>query len=114
LVDVDRPYVVPKAEVLATLANGRPKRSFQNKNTVLLALAIALLELYFGVSVENHRDLEKQPPGTFNPWMLCAMAYEWADEEQENLSAAFSGAVSKSNIFASTPQSGMHLSYTHF
>ena len=24
------------------------------------------------------------------------MAYEWAEEEQENLSAAFSGAVSKS------------------
>jgi hypothetical protein len=114
LVDVDRPYVVPKIDGLTALTNGRPKRSFQNKNTVLLALAVALLELYFGVSAENHRELEKQPPGAFNPWMLCAMAYEWADEEQENLSAAFSGAVSKSNIFASTPQSGMHLSYTHF
>ncbi|KAF2446129.1 hypothetical protein P171DRAFT_483499 [Karstenula rhodostoma CBS 690.94] len=93
LVDVDRPYVAPKVEALAALTNGRPKRSFQNKNTVLLALAVALLELYFGVSAENHRDLEKQPVGAFNPWMLCAMAYEWADEEQENLSAAFSGAV---------------------
>ncbi|OAG05678.1 uncharacterized protein CC84DRAFT_1186852 [Paraphaeosphaeria sporulosa] len=92
LVDIDRPYVVPKIEVLATLTS-RPKRSFQNKNTVLLALAVALLELYFGVSAENHRNLETQPAGAFNPWMLCAMAYEWADEEQENLSAAFSGAV---------------------
>lgn len=97
LVDVDRPYVAPKIEALAALTNGRPKRSFQNKNTVLLALAVALLELYFGVSAENHRDLEAQPAGAFNPWMLCAMAYEWADEEQENLSAAFSGAVSKSD-----------------
>ncbi|KAJ4353860.1 uncharacterized protein N0V89_005590 [Didymosphaeria variabile] len=93
LVDVDRPYVAPQAETLTAFANSRPKKSFQNKNTILLALAVALLELYFGVSAENHRDVEKQPAGAFNPWMLCAMAYEWADEEQDNLSAAFSSAV---------------------
>ncbi|KAJ4303063.1 hypothetical protein N0V90_001954 [Kalmusia sp. IMI 367209] len=95
LVDIDRPYVAPKDGEMTVLTNGRPKsRVFQNKNTVLLALAIALLELYFGVSAENHREIEKQSAGaTFNPWTLCAMAYEWADEEQENLSAAFSGAV---------------------
>lgn len=96
LVDIDRPYVAPKVGILAALTNGRSRRGFQNKNTVLLALAVALLELYFGVSAENHRDMEKQPAGAFNPWVLCAVVYEWADEEQENLSAAFSGAVSES------------------
>ena len=97
LVDIDRPYIAPKDREMTSLTNGRPKsRGFQNKNTVLLALAVALLELYFGVSAENHREMEKQSEGaTSNPWTLCAMAYEWADEEQENLSAAVSGAVSE-------------------
>ncbi|PVI03473.1 hypothetical protein DM02DRAFT_587868 [Periconia macrospinosa] len=97
LLDIDHPYVAPKQpELPKTLTNGAASkpRSFQNKNTVLLALAVALLELYFGISAEKHCGLE-QPDGAFtsNPWSLCAMAYEWADEEQENLSAAFSTAV---------------------
>lgn len=91
--DVDRPYVAPLlAEISKAAINGHKPRGFQNKNTVLLALAVVLLELYFGVSAEKHRELE-HGDGVFNPWTLCAMAYEWADEEQENLSAAFSTAV---------------------
>lgn len=97
LVDIDRPYVGSKAELRTAVNNAGAKRGFQNKNTVLLALAVALLELYFGVSAENRQGLEEQPVGAFNPWMRCAMVYQWADEEQENLSAAFSGAVSKSS-----------------
>src|SRR5690242_18967781 len=62
-------------------------------NAVLLALAIAHLGLYFGVSAEKYRELEEQPAGASNQWALCAMAYEWADEEQEDLSAAISSAV---------------------
>ncbi|KAF1971802.1 hypothetical protein BU23DRAFT_173135 [Bimuria novae-zelandiae CBS 107.79] len=91
-VDIDRPYVVPKPREVVSLTNGRPKRSIQNKNTILLALAAALLELYFGVSAER-REPGEQPAGAFNAWALCQIIYEWADEEQENLSAAFSGAI---------------------
>lgn len=93
LVDIDHPYVAATTKSSVALANGRPKRGFQHKNAVLLALAIALLELYFGVRAEKHRDLEEQEAGGSTPWALCAMAYEWADEEQEDLSAAFSDAV---------------------
>lgn len=97
LLDIDHPYVAPKStEKSKSLTNGASGkvRGFQNKNTILLALAVALLELYFGISAEKHCELE-QPEGTYNanPWTMCAMAYEWADEEQENLSAAFSTAV---------------------
>lgn len=92
-VDINHPYVASRAKDSVALTNGRPRRGFQNKNAVLLALAIALLELYFGVSAEKYRELEEQPAGASNPWALCAMAYEWADEEQEDLSAAFSSAV---------------------
>lgn len=96
-VDIDSPYVVPKsAEVIKAAVNGQKPRGFQNKNTILLALAIALLELYFGESAEKHQELEHGSANgspTFNPWTLCAMAHEWASEEQENLSAAFSTAV---------------------
>lgn len=97
LVDVEHPYVVPfQPSESKTLGGGREKpRGFQNKNMVLLALAVALLELYFGVTAEKYREREDgQSEPAANPWTLCAMAYEWADEEQENLSAAFSTAVS--------------------
>lgn len=96
LIDIDHPYVAPKlAEVSGVKSNGHTCHRFHNKNTILLALAVALLELYFGISAEKHRELESRfTEGQVNPWTLCAMAYEWADEEQENLSAAFSTAVS--------------------
>jgi hypothetical protein len=96
LVDVDHPYVEPSppTDSMTAIKGGAKPRRFQNKNTVLLALAIALLELYFGVSAEKHREMEHDGNVfTANPWTLCAMAYEWADKEQDNLSAAFSAAV---------------------
>ncbi|CAI6333356.1 unnamed protein product [Periconia digitata] len=95
LLDIDRPYISPTDAVKAlTNCTGPKTRGFKNKNTVLLALAVALLELYFGISAEKHCELEQADGNpTSNPWTLCAMAYEWADEEQENLSAAFSTAV---------------------
>jgi hypothetical protein len=94
-VDIDHPYVAPsQLEKSNTVNRGGHPRGFQNKNTVLLALAVALLELYFGVSVQKHHELEHEGGAfTANPWTLCALAYEWADQEQENLSAAFSTAV---------------------
>ncbi|KAF2638986.1 hypothetical protein P280DRAFT_403639 [Massarina eburnea CBS 473.64] len=97
LLNVDHPYVAPKQVLISkALTQGQnPKPlGFQNKNTILLALAVALLELYFGVSAEKHRELKHGEPFTSSPWGLCAMVYDWADEEQENMSAAFSTAVS--------------------
>lgn len=97
LIDIEHPYVTSKLVELSkdALASQKP-RAFHNKNTVLLALAVALLELYFGVSAEKHQEFEHghtNQPFPPNPWMLCAMAYEWTEVERENLSAAFLSAV---------------------
>ncbi|KAF2715052.1 hypothetical protein K504DRAFT_365978 [Pleomassaria siparia CBS 279.74] len=97
LIDIEHPYVTSRLNELSKDVLVSPKpRGFHNKNMVLLALAVALLELYFGVSVEKHQELEHgetKQPSDLNPWNLCAMAYEWTDGERENLSAAFLGAI---------------------
>jgi hypothetical protein len=96
-IDVDRPHVSPALVALSKgLPNGKKTRGFHNKNTVLLALAIALLELYFGTSAEKYQEDElgaSDPSLHQNPWMLCSMAHTWAEETQEDLSAAFLSAV---------------------
>jgi hypothetical protein len=96
-VDVDRPHVAPTLDKLSKgLPNGQKVRGFHNKNTVLLALAVALLELYFGTSAEKYQENElgaSDPSLHQNPWMLCSMAHTWAEESQEDLSAAFLSAV---------------------
>jgi hypothetical protein len=96
-IDIDRPYVAPViVEVTKGLPNGQKTRSFHNKNTVLLALAVALLELYFGTTAERYQEDElgsTDPSLHNNPWILCSMAHTWAEECQEDLSAAFLSAV---------------------
>jgi hypothetical protein len=96
-VNIDRPHVAPAlVELPKGIPNGRKARGFHNKNTVLLALAIALLELYFGTSAEKYQENElgaTDPSLHQNPWMLCSMAHTWAEESQEDLSAAFLSAV---------------------
>lgn len=98
-IDIDHPFVSPVViEDTKAITNGHgPKtRKIQNKNTVLLALAVALLELYFGITAEQH---ERDEHGVTDPmihqnvWTLCAMAHDWAEEAQEDLSAAFLNAV---------------------
>ncbi|ORY09924.1 hypothetical protein BCR34DRAFT_486580 [Clohesyomyces aquaticus] len=97
LVDIEHPYIMPQLAQLPKDSFLKQKtRVFQNKNTALLALAIALLELYFGESAEKHQEAEGDAAERNvnpNPWTLCAMAYEWTESEQENLSAAFLSAV---------------------
>ena len=96
-VDIERPYVVPALIELSKGLSKPPKgRGFQNKNTVLLALAVTLLELYFGMTAEKYQELEHGEVGMSfqsNPWMLCSMAHTWAEEAQEDLSAAFLNAI---------------------
>lgn len=99
LIDIEHPYIAPKlVEDAKQLQSEFKPRVFQNKNTILLALAIALLELYFGIPAEQCQAREyaagNDGPIGNNPWQLCAIAFEWAQSEQENLSAAFSNAVS--------------------
>jgi hypothetical protein len=96
-IDIERPYVAPKqVELSAVMSNGHKPRGFHNKNSVLLALAIALLELYFGTTAEKYQESEhgaSDPSFHQNPWLLCSMAHEWTEDCQEDLSAAFLSAV---------------------
>lgn len=97
LIDFERPYVMPAVlELVKGAPNGQTIRGFHNKNTVLLALAIALLELYFGTTAEKYQEDElgaSDPSLHQNPWLLCHMVHTWAEESQEDLSAAFLSAV---------------------
>ncbi|KAF2750320.1 hypothetical protein M011DRAFT_474775 [Sporormia fimetaria CBS 119925] len=110
LVDIDRPYVASKlAEQTADLKTPPKTRGFQNKNTILLALAVTLLELYFGMSAEQRQAADGTHGELVNgdPWQLCALAYDWAETEQENLSAAFSSAVNHCLRSFSDPSSSL-------
>ncbi|OCK75824.1 hypothetical protein K432DRAFT_161307 [Lepidopterella palustris CBS 459.81] len=95
-IDIEHPYVTQR---LIAAQNGisncvETGRTFHNKNTILLALAVTLLELYFGISAEKYQEAElSTSTGMSNPWTICAMAYEWAENEKENLSAAFLAAI---------------------
>ncbi|KZM21838.1 uncharacterized protein EKO05_0003128 [Ascochyta rabiei] len=97
LLDIEHPYLAPTAiEPVDSVTVKTKALTFQNKNTVLLALAVTLLELYFGTTAEKYQETEH---GTCNPtlhqnsWLLCAMAHQWAEESQDELSAAFLNAV---------------------
>jgi hypothetical protein len=108
-IDIDHPYVSSKPTEPSNGSRGSTKsRGFQNKNTVLLALAVALLELYFGIpACKAVEDAVPDGPIDSNPWQLCAIAYEWAETEQENLSAAFSNAVNHCLRCFSDPSSSL-------
>lgn len=97
LVDTEHPYLAPAVvEPSSSLALASRSFNMQNKNTVLLALAVTLLELYFGTTAEKHQQTEHgahDPALHQNPWMLCAMAHQWTEESQDELSAAFLSAV---------------------
>ncbi|KAF2999365.1 hypothetical protein E8E13_006153 [Curvularia kusanoi] len=97
VIDTERPYLGPViVEPLNSLTPATKSLSMQNKNTVLLALAVALLELYFGTTAESYQESEHgacDPALHQNPWMLCAMAHQWTEESQDELSAAFLSAV---------------------
>lgn len=97
LIDIEHPYLAPAAlEPVDSLSVKTKAISFQNKNTVLLALAVTLLELYFGTTAEKYQEAEHgtcDPALYQNSWLLCAMAHQWAEESQDELSAAFLSAV---------------------
>lgn len=96
-IDIEHPYLAPIAlEPVDNLTFKKKALNFQNKNTVLLALAVILLELYFGTTAEKYQEMEHgacDPALHENSWLLCAMAHQWAEESQDELSAAFLSAV---------------------
>ncbi|EUC38075.1 hypothetical protein COCCADRAFT_83960 [Bipolaris zeicola 26-R-13] len=96
-INIERPYLAP-AVVEAANGTARNMQPGGFRNTVLIALAVALLELYFGVTAEKYQesgtddevgDLSKQP----GPWKLWALARNWTFNESGNLSAAFQNAI---------------------
>jgi hypothetical protein len=96
-IDIEHPYVAPISTETVDQVSVKPK-AFRppNKNSALLALAIALLELYFGMTVEKYQQIEYgscDPTIYQNPVLLFGMALQWAEEAQEDLSAAFLSAV---------------------
>jgi hypothetical protein len=96
-IDFERPYVAPKLlELSKSVSNSTKVKG--PKNTVLGALAIALLELYFGTTAEKYQASEAEdgvadPEVLRNPWTLHAFAHTWVDTETDNLSAAFLNAI---------------------
>ncbi|KAH6622380.1 hypothetical protein C7974DRAFT_415030 [Boeremia exigua] len=96
-IDIEHPYLTPvTTDPVDSLTTKTKALSYHNKNTVLLALAVALLELYFGTTAEKYQETEHgicDPTLHQNTWSLCAMAHQWAAESQDELSAAFRGAV---------------------
>ncbi|KAL6708129.1 hypothetical protein ACN47E_003313 [Coniothyrium glycines] len=110
-IDFEHPYVVSKSVELLKPLTSTKARGFQNKNSVLLALAITLLELYFGTTADQYQESEHgtiDPSYHQNPWMLCSMAHEWAEDCQEDLSAAFLSAVRHCLRCFSDPGASLH------
>ncbi|KAF1986003.1 hypothetical protein K402DRAFT_421580 [Aulographum hederae CBS 113979] len=93
-IDIEHPYISP----ISRTTDAKPESeygpppaytTYSNKNTVLLALGIMLLELYFG---HTNEALEKAD-GATDPLMMWATAHQWASTEKENLPAAFLDAI---------------------
>ncbi|EDU40467.1 predicted protein [Pyrenophora tritici-repentis Pt-1C-BFP] len=96
-VDIERPYLCPMMDECSKGAPNSPNAG-ASINKVLSALAISLLELYFGTTAEKYRMLEIEgdvadPCTDQDPLKLCVLAYTWMYNESGNLSAAFRNAV---------------------
>ncbi|KAB2576942.1 uncharacterized protein LTHEOB_279 [Lasiodiplodia theobromae] len=88
-IDIETPYVSQK---LMPLPGSVKPIGFSSKNTTLLALGITLLELYFGKPCEQQMP-ENLYMGPDKSLALLCTAHHWYESEQEDLSAAFQGAI---------------------
>ncbi|KAE8842169.1 hypothetical protein P3342_002888 [Pyrenophora teres f. teres] len=96
-IDMERPYLSPIIDECSKGVSNNPGAG-ASTNRVLSALAISLLELYFGTTAEKYRMLEIEgdvadPCTDQDPLKLCVLAYTWMYNESGNLSAAFRNAV---------------------
>ncbi|KAG9195992.1 hypothetical protein G6011_01113 [Alternaria panax] len=96
-IDLDRAYLAPN--VSGRSDNGsKSSKQVVLKNSFLLALAVALLELYFGTTAEKYQQSELEDEVTDasanQKYNLFTLVHIWTDSEAENLSAAFQNAIS--------------------
>jgi hypothetical protein len=95
-IDVTHPYLSPS--VFNTSKSGEKSvKPMAFENNILLALAVALLELYFGTTAEKYRESEVNDAVVNAPvpeqWKLLTLVHTWAGNEAEDLSAAFQNAI---------------------
>ncbi len=95
-IDVGRPYLAPSL-FDASEKEGKASKPVTFENNILLALAVALLELYFGTTAEKYRESEVEDGVGDAPvpekWKLLALVHTWTRNEAGNLSAAFQNAI---------------------
>ncbi|RAR06843.1 hypothetical protein DDE82_003074 [Stemphylium lycopersici] len=96
-INIERPYLAP---TLFKAPDGASENMQPGVfgNTVLIALAVTLLELYFGVTAEKYQESEADGGATgisdeSGPWRLWVLARKWTYNESGNLSAAFQNAI---------------------
>lgn len=96
-IDLNHAYLAPN--VTDRLENGsKGSKQVVLKNSFLLALAVSLLELYFGTTVEKYKESELEDEivdaSANQKYTLFTLVHIWTDSEAENLSAAFQNAIS--------------------
>jgi len=95
-IDVTRPYLAPSLFEVPKDGEKKPK-PMTFENNILLALAVALLELYFGTTAEKYQKCEIDD-GVVNStvpeeWKLLTLVHTWSRKEAEEMSAAFQSAI---------------------
>ena len=95
--DIARPYL-KQPHIDRKVAGNEPAASvFASENTTLLALALILLELYFGERHDEHAagtGAGVHSDSMSSVFAALATAQRWVTAERENLSAAFLQATS--------------------
>ncbi|KAI4923107.1 uncharacterized protein J4E92_007860 [Alternaria infectoria] len=105
-IDVTRPYLAPS--LFDTPKDGEKKpKPMTFENNILLALAVALLELYFGITAEKYQKSEIDDGVVNSPvpeeWKLLTLVHTWSRKEAEEMSAAFQSAIA----YCSSPMASL-------
>ncbi|KAI4643972.1 uncharacterized protein J4E78_009753 [Alternaria triticimaculans] len=95
-IDITRPYLAPSLFDIPKDGEKKPK-PVTFENNILLALAVALLELYFGTTAEKYRksEIEDEVANAQVPeqWKMLTLVHTWSRNEAEEMSAAFQSAI---------------------
>ncbi|CAN9380991.1 hypothetical protein CC77DRAFT_141742 [Alternaria alternata] len=96
-IDLDRAYLAPNAADRSENGSKGHNQMFL-KNNFLLALAVALLELYFGTTAEKYHQSEFENEtgdgSADQKYNLLTLVHNWIQNEAGELSAAYQSAVS--------------------
>jgi hypothetical protein len=96
-IDINRPYLA--SSIIDRSEKGvKGFKQGAAKDNPLLALAVALLELYFGTTVGKHQESELEDGvadgSADQKYDLLASVYTWVKSEAGELSAAYQNAIS--------------------